>query len=193
MDQLNADPSYRERVAANEAVRNRHWAALGLAERPIVEALNAVGVDVPSVFHLADAKKLIPAAIPVLFEHLRHDYPDQIREIMLRILGRPQLMPRWHELVEIFEHNTLNLSPDIRYVAAVALMEAGDDTVIDDVIRLVKDQSLGDDRAPLLLSLHRSKNPRAKMTLMELRDDPTLGKEVKRMRRLARRGPITKL
>jgi hypothetical protein len=88
--------------------------------------------------------------------------------------------------VDIFERNTVNLSPSIRYLAALALSGAADDDVLDDVIRLISDTRLGFDRAPLLLALVKSKSSKAKMTLLELRSDPDLGKEVKKMRRIAR-------
>jgi len=170
-----------------EEERKKLWDAWNRAAEPAVAALHRVGVDVKTIAELLDGRALDPAAVPVLLEHVKNPaYPDQIREQMLRALGSPEARPYWKSIVSMFEKDKASLSPDIRYVAAVALAEIADKSVIDDVMRLVKDRSLGNDRAPLLIALRRSKDPRAKMLLMELRDDPDLGPELKKMRRLSR-------
>lgn len=92
----------------------------------------------------------------------------------------------WPHLVELYESDTLGLPPQIDYLTAGVLSAAADDTVIDDVIRLASDPNAGFKRVLLLFALKKSRNPRAKMLLNELRSDPVIGKEVKRMRRLER-------
>lgn len=179
---------YQATVARKEEERRQIWAAWNQAAQPIVEALGAVGTNVSVVAELLDGRKLDPLIIPVLLEHVkRAEYPDQIREMLLRALGSPIARPYWSELVGLLERNTAQLSADIRYVAAVAIDGAANDSLIEDVLRLAKNRDLGPDRAPLLFTLMRSKDPRARMLLLELRDDPLIGKEVKKMRRLARK------
>lgn len=187
MAELNADPEYLARKRANEEAHQKLLAQRKEEAAPVVAALQAAGVDVQSIWDLSDGGKSDPRAIPVLFEQLKKQgYPDHVREGIVRALATPYARERWGELVDIFEHNTANLPPAIRYVAALALSGAADDTALDDVIRLINDKRLGFDRAPLLLALIRSKSPKAKMTLLELRSDPDLGKEIKKMRRLER-------
>jgi len=178
---------YQARHAQKEAERKKLWGEWNKAAEPFVKALKSVGIEVDTTDQLLDGRKLDPAAIPVILEHVKKTtYPDQIREMMLNALGSPVARPYWNEMVEVFEKNTANLSPAIRYVAALALVEMADKTVLDDVMRLVKERSLGRDRVPLLIALHRSKDPKAKMLLKELRDDPDLGPELKKMGRLSR-------
>lgn len=187
MAELNSDPEYLARKKAQDEARDKLRDELARAQEPLVAALGSAGVDVQTVWDLLNQKTLPVAAIPVLLEHVKkRNYPDEIREGMLRALATPRARSHWDELVGFFEHNTLSLPPERRYVAALALHGAADDSVIEDVIRLVSDNTLGPDRAPLLLTLQRSTNPKAKMLLLNLRDDPGLGKEVKRLRRLKR-------
>lgn len=159
---------------------------MAAAEVPLVEALLSAGISAHSVWDLVHSQSSYSAAIPILFEHVRRKYPDRILEGILRALATPDAKARWGELVDFFEHNSLSLPPELRYLTAVALDGAADDSVIDDIIRLASNSRYGFDRAPLLFTLKRSANPKAKMLLHELRGDPMLGKELKKMRRLGR-------
>lgn len=185
MAELNSDPDYKARMQAQEEARQKLLNDRAREAAPVLKALALSGIEMQSIWDLSDGGKSYPEAIPVLFEQLRLEYPDHVREAILR--ATPYARCRWEELVDIFEHNTANLSPEIRYVAALALSCAVDDTVLDDVIRLVKDKRLGLDRVPLLLALKRSKSPKAKVLLLELRGDPDLGRQIKTVRRLERR------
>lgn len=188
--QLKADgkwEEYQATLARKEEERRQFWEDRNRAAMPVVNALRAAGSSLQVVSDLLDGRKLDPAIIPVLLEHAKcTEYPDQIREVLIRALGSPIARPYWNELVELFEQNTAQLPPAIYYVAAVALDGAFGEDKIDDILRLAKDQRLGNARAPLLFTLMRSKDPRAKMLLLELRGDPSIGNEVKRMRRLGR-------
>ncbi|QOY21654.1 hypothetical protein FYK61_09605 [Xanthomonas citri] len=186
MAELNKDEEYLALSRAKELAHQKAIKEYAEQCAPVVAALRQAGIDVNSIGELGEDGKSYPEAVPVLLEHLAYSYSDDVREGMLRELATPHARKYWGQLVEIFEKNTLSLAPDIRYVAALALSGAADDTVLDDVIRLLGDKSLGMDRAPLLLALIRSKSSKAKMTLLELRDDPDLGKQIKTFRRLER-------
>lgn len=186
MTELNSDPDHLARVKAREEVRQKLLADRAREAAPVLRALASAGVEVRSIWDLSSSEKTYPAAIPVLFEELKKGYPDHVREAILRALATSDARSYWNEMVDIFEHNTVNLSPSLRYLAALALSGAADDAVLDDIIRLISDKRLGFDRAPLLLALVKSKSSKAKMTLLESRSDPDLGKEVKKMRRMAR-------
>ncbi|RXD97832.1 hypothetical protein, partial [Xanthomonas perforans] len=160
-------------------------AAWAKAEEPLVQALESAGCPVKSVWDLVNTTKPYPEAIPVLVDHLRADYPSRIKEGIIRALAVPDSRPYWSVLVDLLD--TAPRSPDnLRWAAACALSGAADESVIDDVIRIIKDDNLGFDRAPLLTAVARSKDAKAQMLLHELRDHPVLGKEVKKMRRVGR-------
>ena len=189
--QLKAEGKWDEYVALKEQTENdrkKLWEERKKAEVALVSAIRAAGVDVQSVADLVGRKASYSEAIPVLLEHLKQDYPDWVKEYSLRALGIPEARKHWLTLVDFLEKNSLNLPQDIRYVAAIALDGAADESVADDVIRMAADRSLGVSRVPLIFTLQRLKSPRARMLLLELRKDPDIGREVKKLRRLERLG-----
>lgn len=166
------------------AKRKAEWAA---AEVPLVDALRSTGLEVRSVWDLVNTTAPYPEAIPVLFEHLHKSYPERVTEGILRALAVPESRSRWKELLSIFEAAPSQETGGLRWAAGCALGAAADDGVIAEVIRIVSDVRYGVDRAPLLPALDRSHDARARMLLHELRADPVLGKEVKKLRRVNRK------
>jgi hypothetical protein len=74
------DPAYRaelERVESKHAERTR---LLRIAERPVVDDLRAIGLDLDTVWDLYKIPDSRPQAIPVLLKHLALDYPDRVLE-----------------------------------------------------------------------------------------------------------------
>lgn len=184
--ELQSDSAFLARRLASEKDRKDLESELSKAEEPLIFALQKVGVDVKSVWDLIDRQGGCNQVVDVLLQHVKLDYPDRIREGILRALATPDAIGHWDELMIFFEHNSLSLPPELRYLTAVALNGAANDSVIDDVIRLVSDVRYGFDRMPLLYALQRSENAKAKMALHALRKDPFVGKEVKRLRRQKR-------
>src|SRR5690348_9343986 len=95
--EMDSDPKHRATIAKQEDDRKQFLEALNKAAQPIVEGLRSAGVDIEVVGDLLDdGRKIELSAIPVLLEHVkRADYPDQIREILLRALGSPVARPYW--------------------------------------------------------------------------------------------------
>lgn len=186
MAELQSDSAFLARRLASEKERKDLESELSKAEEPLIFALQKVGVDVQSVWNLIGRQEGCNQVIDVLIQHVKLNYPDRVREGILRALATPDAIGHWGELMTFFERNSLSLSPELRYLTAVALNGAANDSVIDDVIRLVNDVRYGFDRMPLLYALQRSENAKAKMALHALRKDPFVGKEVKRLRRQKR-------
>ena len=65
----------REINKARERKRLEKSARLGVAEEPLVQALNAIGLDITSSWDLVNTRERYDAALPVLAEHLERDYP----------------------------------------------------------------------------------------------------------------------
>lgn len=184
--ELNSSPEFLARARERELAREAKSRELSAAELPLVDALHGAGIDVKSVWDLPQREGGYAEAIPVLFDHVKVEYPDRIREGILRAMATQEARGRWNDLLMFFEKNTLRLSPELHFFTAVALAGAADDSVIDDVIRLAGDRRHGSARLPLLHALQQSDNPKAKAKILELRADPDLGKEVKKLRRLKR-------
>ena len=186
LNELTRDAEFQQREREREASRKKLEVDLSSAESGLVADLTSVGLRVSSVWDLLTLGGGYEAAIDVLLSHARRSYPDRIREGILRALATRAAISRWNDLLAIYEKNMLELPPSLTHLPGLILGSAADDSVMDDVIRLVKDNSRGTDRAPLLLALQKSSNPKARMLLNELRDDPMLGGELKRMRRINR-------
>jgi hypothetical protein len=193
--QMKAEGKWDEvqaRLAERQAERDRHWAQLDAYAAPLQQSLHAID---PSIHHwrsLAQKPELSDAVIRVLLEHaVRSDYPEQVKEIVLRSLARPEARPHWSRLVEIFEKNLAGLiDPRFSAQPGFTLAQVADESVMEDVYRLLKNRAFGANRLGLLIPLYRSKSPRSKMVLMELKDDPDLTLEIKRGRRMARKGKL---
>jgi len=185
MAELNADPEYAARKKLDYDRRKELLERQARQAAPVLDALRNAGVELDSIWDLSDGARQ-PEAIPVLLDELQRDHPSYLREAILRGLATPLARKYWSEIVAIFENNSVNLSPELRYLSALAVSRAADESVLDDVVRLVKDRNLGVARAPLLLFLSRSQSSRAKMLMMELTDDKDIGKELVKLRRLKR-------
>src|SRR5690349_21720629 len=85
---LARDPGWVAANASRESTRAELEAFFAHAERPIVEDLRSVGVEVDSVWDLVASDDPYPAALPVLLAHLEEGgYPDRIMEGLGRALA----------------------------------------------------------------------------------------------------------
>ncbi len=177
--ELEADSSYRKMRDKKQALAAAAQAAMGEAEAPLVRALNDVGVEVTSVWDLVNTAAPYPSAIPVLLEHLQHNYPPQVREGIARSLAVTEASWAWDVLLSLFSREPAGGRPNVRWALACALSAAATDDVIDRVIELVRDPSVGEDRLILLHALVRSKKALATQVLEDLRGDPQLAREIR--------------
>ena len=67
-----------------------------------------------------------------------------------------------------------------------ALSGASDDSVVEELISLAKDRSLGCSRIMLLRGIKRSRRPEARQAIAELAEDPELAKEIKSWRKTSK-------
>lgn len=189
MEMLEAEPQFVAERAAREAKRLKKVAALRRAEKPLVDELRAAGFAVGSVWDLVNTAAPYLGALPILFAHLQRPYPGKIREGIGRALGVPEAMVGWELLTRLFRQER---DGDAKDGLAIALAAAADETVIDEVIDFALDTDQGTSRIFLLSRPERSRDPRARATLVELTEDPELTKEVKViLRRLSRGGRRT--
>jgi hypothetical protein len=185
IDLLAADPVWkaaREREEAERQRRDEEWRA---AEQPLVMDLRAAGVDVESAWDLVNTAEPYPDALPILVEHLPRPYPDRVREGIARALAVRDARFAWDTLRDLYDAE--QAGTDAKHGLAVALSAAADDTVIDDVITLAREDRHGDSRILLLNALERSNAPHAAATLEELASDPTFEQELARRRRRRRK------
>jgi hypothetical protein len=114
----------------------------------------------------------------VLLEHLQRPYPANVRAGIASALALavPEAKFAWDRLVQLYR-NEREVWPKSRL--AVALAAIADEETIEDVIELTRDKRNGSSRFLLLSALEKSSNQRAHKTLLELRNDEDLKKEIK--------------
>lgn len=145
--------------------------------RRVVEALEAVGLQVESVYDLVNSSTSYPEAIPTLVELLRNGIRDErVAEGVVRALGVKEARGvAAAPLVEEFKR-----APSDRwtYKWAIgnALLVVADKSVVGDICGLVSDKRHGRAREMLVQTLGRFKLPEVKQLLMQLleEDDLTL-------------------
>jgi len=183
MDRLNSDPAFVARRQEKERLRLEREKTLRLAEAPVVKALKDVGLNVESCWDLLDTRSKYTDAIPVLLEHLNKEYPDAIKEGIVRALAIPEARAGRSTILDLFNKTSDSTHRSLKVALAVAIVATTTDSNIDEVMNLITDPSHGESRVMLLRALRKSKNMKAKEILEELRDDPTFQREISSWRK----------
>lgn len=172
---LANDPAYRAQVEAVEAQRRERLEMLREAERPIVRALNAVGVEVASVWDLVNTSDPYPDALPVLLDHLeKGGYPDRVMESLGRALAVKPAVAWWDRLKALYLASRNDGEED---GTAVALAACATKAQLDDLIGFLSVEQRGSSRIYFLRPIKRLGRERGREILESLRGDPTFGKE----------------
>lgn len=178
--ELQADPNWVAEKEKRDRELHERSALYRKAEEPLVRDLSLSGVLVLSVWDLVNTKAGYLDALPILLDHLMRPYPERVREGIARALAVPEARIGWKTLLEAFRQETDTTTLGVRWALALALGAAGSDDVLDDVLPLLRDATLGRNRVPLLQILARSLDPRANQLLQELRDDEAIGSDVRK-------------
>jgi hypothetical protein len=181
--QLQVDPEFMRRRAEQEKALAEREAQLRVVEAPLLKDLARVGFEVKSVWFLKNNRPEFRKAIPVLLDHLKRPYPDIIRAgIAQRLAVRATRKMGWRILVEEFRKTGYDHA-QVKDSLGSALSGAVDDSVIEELISLAKDSSLGSSRVMLLRGVRHSRRPEARQAIAELANDPELAKEIKSWQR----------
>jgi len=183
MAELEADPEYIAETARQDEELARKESEWRKAEAPLVEELRAAGFEVDSAWDLVNTSTPYPAALPILLEHLQRPYPDRVREGIARALAVRDARFGAEKLVRLYREE--QPGTDAKAGLAVAIGEATDDDVIDEVIALASDPVHGTSRVLMLDALARSNAPQARAALEAIAEDAAVGGEA---RQLLKRG-----
>lgn len=186
--ELEADPEWvRGRELRDRAHRER-VDELRRAERPIVEDLRRCGAAVDSVGDLVQEEAPYAALLPVLLAHLDKPYPHPVRESIARALAVPEARSFWDQLVVRFESEPEAAVSQVKWALHLAIAAAADVSVLPALIRLAVDRKHGRNRAMFALALGnmafgKLRDPLARAALNELRGDPDIGVDVRKVMR----------
>lgn len=164
--QLENDDLYQRKLASLQE-HNRKIAAEGrYAESEIVEELREVGVDVEEIWDLVNRTEPYPQGLPILMDHLeRLSYPDRTLEGLASALAVAEARPFWHRLVRLFREVE---GEDARQGLAAAVSATVGPEHYEELLSLINDSALGEERIILLEGLIRSDRSRARNDLEHL-------------------------
>ncbi|WP_052417598.1 hypothetical protein [Cellvibrio mixtus] len=186
---LQADPEYVARQAEQEAKFAEKSARIAAEEKPILDELLTIGLDVDELSDFINTADQYVEAIPVLTKHMLLPYSDVIRETLARALAIPESKSIWSLLVQEYIKAPIGKGIKLRgdveefnlgYKSglACALSVAVTDETLPELIELLKDKRHGESRVLLLSAIQKSKNPLAIQATQELADDPDLKIEI---------------
>lgn len=181
-EQLKSDPDYQARIRQRDAAVDAALARTRDEEKPILEALRNIGIDVEMISSQHLKSKLNREAIDILMKHLTLPYSDATRESLARALDTKLSQKYWSTLIDEYRNENVESEDDIRsgYKDGLAwtLSRIVSLDKLDDYIELVRNRKNGSSRILLLSALRRSRDPRARQALEDLADDPDLRKEI---------------
>lgn len=160
MSRLQSDPDWvrenAEREATHKAAVERRREELGPQQAPLLADLAAAGVKVDSVWDLVNAKWAYPAAVPVLAVHLQRAYHPVLREGIGRALTVPEARGAAARIILSELQKPSGESPhSVRWVLANALTLVGDESMVDQIKRLISDDHYADVHERLRTALEK--------------------------------------
>lgn len=177
LSDLETDPQFIERQRQAAAHRERSEERYAEQARGLLEDLESAGYKVRTVAELQQPGVGGPGALPALLDWLpRIEYP-LLKQDVATTLGsswaRPGAAPA---LVHEFDRLTGD-DPSIvhsRWAIGGALERVADESVVDDIVRIAADTSLGSARGQMVVALGNMRGARDRVLsiLIDLLDDP---------------------
>lgn len=155
----------------------------------LLTELAEVGFPVGSLTDMRTSGLRYRAAVPVLLRWLPVVSDRQVKEDLVRALSVPWARPvAARPLIDEFECVDERVDPagtGLRWAIGNALSIVADDSVFDDLVRLVEDRTFGKARQMVVVGLGRSKRPEVVGVLIGLLDDDDVsGHAVKALAKL---------
>jgi len=152
MKELENDPSYVKMVKEKEEKRRKRAEEFAKEEKLLIGDLGSIGIKVSSVWDLVNTKQNYSKALPVLLKHLKIDYRKEILEGIARALIIKEARGiAASSLIELFKKIS-SKEESFKWAVGYAVSQTADDLNIDEIIRLIKDETQGPTRGVLALS-----------------------------------------
>lgn len=157
----NSIEQLQKRSAEKIAAFKKITAALNLE-------LREAGYDIDTI---RDLHKLadVRGALGIVMEHLARPYTRSVRAALAAALIRSDAKTAAYRILSLFR---VECDPVVKDRLANAVLAFADDSLLEEIIPLVRNPSVGSSRHILFYALSLSKDPRALSALKELRDDP---------------------
>ena len=169
MAELQRDPEYVARMRQRDQQQRANIENYSRIAGPVLKELGARGYRVNTIGELIQGKTEYRSAVPILLHWLPRISDPQVKEDIVRTLSVPWAKPTAAPtLIEEFRKAD---NVELRWAIANGLAVVADDSVFEDLVRLVQDKGLGKTREMLALALGNMQNPRAVVVLMDLLED----------------------
>lgn len=176
LDKLNDDQSYLGRKASANAILEEKAARLRSAERPLIQELGKLNVNVLSIWDIVNTHKAHPNLIALLVAHLQMEYPPEIREGIARALATPEASPFWGTLLKLYADEN---DARVKNGLAIALSGSSNHNHKPQILGLLHDKANGTSRAFFLRLFKPPSQKVNKQVLLKLLCDPDLSSEVR--------------
>jgi HEAT repeat protein len=172
MQQLQNDPTYKEKMDAKEQQRMAVQAAFNREERLILEMLLSAGYDVASLDELRRSCMEYKSALPILLHWLTATANVSVKEAIVRTLSVPWAKPvATPVLLAEFKRAAGIGNTFLQWSIANALEVLADDSFAQEMIDIACDKRYGKAREMVVLALAKIADPRAKAALETLLGD----------------------
>ncbi|HLY45088.1 MAG TPA: hypothetical protein VKQ73_05885 [Stellaceae bacterium] len=175
--QLEADPEWVARRDARERDRLEREERSRREQSTLLAELAATGISVADVWDLVNTAQPYPQALPVLLAHLSKPYSAGVLDGIARALAvKDARLIAWETLLTALRKGSLPKRAADGVMVAISAMARPAD--LETLIHVISNRAFGRQRAFLVRNLMRSKNPKAREALHNLRDDPDLKTEI---------------
>lgn len=173
MQQLQRDPEYLARIAAQDEEHRLRVEKGNTLTAPILDDLKQIGYEVQSLDALRRTKKNYKSAIPVLLRWLPRIENSKLKQSIVRTLSVPWANPE--AIVPLINEFKKTPNSDekagLKWAIGNALAVIADDSILDEIISLSQDKEHGKAREMVVLSLSNMKDDRAVDVLVDLLND----------------------
>lgn len=186
LQQQRERPDYFSHRRQLDLEQEQRQQAYREAAAPVLTELASLGFEVRRIIDLGADGRDYRAAVPVLLRSLDkvkdRTALDEIVRALTDPVARPEAGP---PLLGLLRRLPANEELGLRWTTANALSEAAGGELLEDLTALIRDESLGRAREPLLAALPRIGGDRAVEVAVGALDDPQLtGHAVEALRKL---------
>ncbi len=160
-------------IAEKEKIRLKLELAFEEDEKPLVDELRSVGVKVFSVWDLVNTSKSYVTAIPVLIKHLRRQYYSKNKEGIVRALAVKEAIGVACEPLIAEYHVVPKEEHFLRWTFGNTMTVIITRDYIDEIIKIVLDQTNGDSRQMFVTALGKFRSSKVDQALQMLLTDPS--------------------
>lgn len=169
MAELQKDPEVLARMRQQEQQQRANVENYLRIAEPVLKELGARGYRINTIGELVQGNTPYRSAVPILLHWLPRISDPQVKEDIVRTLSVPWAKPTAAPaLIEEFRKAD---SAALQWAIANALAVVADDSVFEDLVRLVQDTGFGKAREMLALALGNMQDPRVVAVLMGLLAD----------------------